>query len=151
MVKAFGERPASTFVPIPPSAIVGDALYDDRMLKLLLRFGEGLELDIRELVRQRKSTQPVRGAELRPSVSEIAENYYLVDSLVEPCPTTVWICDDVLTAGNHYKAMQSVIKQRFPEVPTIGLFIARRAPEHAAQLGWREKTKIREATRPPDG
>ena len=138
----------ATLVPIPPSAIPGDVLYDDRLLKLLSIIGQGLGLDIRELVKQYKSVHPAHESELRPSVSEIAENYYIDDSLIEPSPTSVCIVDDVLTGGNHYKAMQSVIQRHFPGVATVGMFVARRVPEEAAQISWREKMKIRAAVRP---
>jgi hypothetical protein len=139
---------AATWVPIPPSAIRGDVLYDDRVLKLLSTIEQGLGLDIRELVKQYKNVQPAHESELRPSVSEIAENYYIDDGLISPCPTGVWIFDDVLTGGNHYKAMQSVIQRRFPGVVTVGMFVARRVPEEAAQISWREKMKTRAAVRP---
>ena len=129
----------ATLVPTPPSAVFGDSLHDDRMLRLVSMIGEGLEVDVRELVKQHTSTKASRGADLRPSVSEIASNYYIDETLAQPYPKNVWVFDDVLTGGNHYKAMESVIIQRFPLASTIGIFIARRAPEEAARLSWREK------------
>lgn len=142
----------STFVPVPPSRIHGDPLYDDRMLRLLFTMGDGLALDIRELVKQRKSTEPARGSEARPSVSEIAENYYVDDSLTNPPPTRVWVFDDVLTGGNHYKAMQLIIRQCFPMVTIAGMFVARRVPEEAARLNWRERRERRDdAGKSPNG
>jgi len=38
----------------------------------------------------------------------------------------IGILDDVLTAGTHFRAMQTVLSDRFPGVPIIGLFVARR-------------------------
>jgi hypothetical protein len=42
------------------------------------------------------------------------------------------ILDDVLTAGTHFRAMSIVLSQRFPGVPIVGLFIARRVFPPAA-------------------
>ena len=113
------------------------------MMRLISEVGEGLQLDIRELVRQQRSTVPVRGADVRPTVSEIAANYYINERAVEPVPTRIWIFDDVLVGGNHFKAMQSLIRKRFPGVPTVGMFIARRVPDEADRLLWRDKIRVR--------
>lgn len=59
-----------TFVPIAPSAISGDTLYDDRIMKLLLTIGQGKDLDIRDLVKQRESVPPAHESEIRPSISQ---------------------------------------------------------------------------------
>ncbi len=32
--------------------------------------------------------------------------------------------DDVLTKGTHFKVMQKILNQHYPQAPTIGLFIA---------------------------
>jgi hypothetical protein len=49
--------------------------------------------------------------------------------VAEPTPTRIWIFDDVLTAGCHFKTVQRVVQERFPGVPTAGFFVARRVPE----------------------
>jgi hypothetical protein len=120
---------AATLVPIPPSAIEGDPLYDNRMTLVLKAMGSGLDLDIRELVKQYRSVPPAHQCAIRPTITDIVENYYIDEDLTEPTPTSVWIFDDVLTAGNHYKAMQAVIQERFPGIGTAGFFAARRVPE----------------------
>lgn len=117
----------ATLVPIPPSCIRGEAGYDDRMTKVLRLMGQ--DLDVRELVRQYRSVLPAHECEVRPTVAEIIENYYIDEDVADPPPSVVWIFDDVLTAGSHYKAMQEVIRERFPGTPTAGFFVARRVPE----------------------
>jgi hypothetical protein len=37
----------------------------------------------------------------------------------------IGVFDDVLTVGRHYRAMHTVLSQRFPGVPITGIFIAR--------------------------
>jgi predicted amidophosphoribosyltransferase len=120
-----------TLVPIPPSAALGDPLYDDRMTRILngMRQKLGMELDIRELVKQRSSTHPVHENEERPTPWQIVQNYYLDEDLVHPAPDGIWVFDDMLTTGAHYKAMQTVIRDRFPDIVIVGIFVARRVPE----------------------
>ena len=120
---------AATLVPTPPSAIRGDPLYDDRMMRILRIVGYSFDLDIRELVKQHRSVPPVHETDDRPSPTDLIENYYIEESLVEPTPNQVWIFDDLITAGSHYKAVQRVLRNRFPNLPTLGIFVARRVPE----------------------
>ncbi len=121
----------ATLVPIPPSAIAGDPLYDDRLMRMLkqMKVGLGYKLDIRELVKQVQSVSPAHESEARPTIEEIYDNYCIDEDLTEPEPTEIWIFDDVLTAGCHFKAMQRILTERFPGVETAGFFVARRVPE----------------------
>jgi predicted amidophosphoribosyltransferase len=43
----------------------------------------------------------------------------------------IGIFDDVLTTGAHFKSVQSLLRDQFPQAQIIGLFIARRVPETA--------------------
>lgn len=144
----FSDIGLSTGVPIPPAAIPGDPLYDDRMFEVVSRLGPGLGLDVRKLVKQYKTVHPTRGSEVRPSIPQLMDNYYVDEHLATPPPTKVLIFDDVLVGGNHYKAMQLVIQQRFSGVPTVGVFVARRVPDEAARMSWREKMRLRAIEEP---
>lgn len=117
-----------TLVPIPPSKAKDDPLYDDRMLRMLEMLGRGLDVDIRELILQHESMAAVHESENRPSPDELIRNYYIDETVAEPLPKAVALFDDLLTAGAHFKAAQSVIETRYPGVPTAGIFIARRVP-----------------------
>jgi hypothetical protein len=44
-------------------------------------------------------------------------------------PNAIFIFDDVLTAGCHYKAIEIVLRNRFPNTPLRGLFLARAVPQ----------------------
>lgn len=121
-----------TFVPIPPSKAKGDPMYDDRVLRLLQAMCVGRHTDIRELVVQQQSLAPAHLATRRPTPEELAANYNLDERFTEPTPQTLFVVDDVLTTGSHYKAVKRLLEQRFPQVPVIGLFIARRAPKSIA-------------------
>lgn len=129
--------PDWAIVPVPPSKAKGDPAYDDRLLRVChLLSGAKRPLDIRELVIQSESTVAAHEAEpgQRPSVEELVAIYTIDEAISQPTPKSILIVDDVLTAGTHYRAMHTVLSQRFAGVPINALFIARRVfpPEEAA-------------------
>lgn len=122
----------ATLVPVPGSKAVGHPDFDDRMVKMLR--GIRPNVDVRELVSQRTSTVAAHevGAGQRVTVEELIAAYQIDETLANPCPRQIGIFDDVLTAGTHYRAMHTVLTERFPGVKITGLFVARRVfpPEH---------------------
>jgi predicted amidophosphoribosyltransferase len=81
--------------------------------------------------RARLSTPAVHDQENRPRPDQIQANYSIDDALKNPAPQVIGLVDDVLTTGAHYRAASAVLKEAFPDVRVIGLFIARRVPEAA--------------------
>jgi hypothetical protein len=120
---------SATLVPIPSSKTHDDPEYDDRLPRILQELGRERHLDIRELVVMTKSVAQSHLAEERVSIEELIESMGIDEALVEPRPRTIGIFDDVLTTGRHFKAVQSVLRERFPDVPIVGVFVARRVPE----------------------
>ena len=118
-----------TFVPVPPSKAKGDPAYDDRITRMLRRIRRDPPIDVRELIIQRVSTDAAHGSDDRPSPSDLMELYELDESLMKPEPQALVVVDDVLTTGSHYRAVQRVLSERFPNTEVVGLFIARRAPD----------------------
>lgn len=118
-----------TFVPIPPSKAKTDPMYDDRMLRLLQAVCKDRHTDIRELVVQVQSVAAAHLSETRPTPDVLVANYRLDESLTDPTPTTIFVVDDVLTTGCHFKAVKRMLERRFPDATIVGLFIARRAPK----------------------
>lgn len=118
-----------TFVPIPPSKAKSDPLYDDRMVRLLQAICVDRYTDIRELVVQTRSLAAAHTSNVRPTPDELVANYSLDEALAQPPPKTIFVVDDVLTTGCHFKAMKRVLIKRFPDAQIIGLFIARRVPK----------------------
>ena len=115
-----------TFVPIPPSKVQTDPLYDDRLLRMLQIAFEGRHTDVRELVVQLQSMEAVHLSERRPTPDELIANYRLDESLADPAPQIIFIVDDMLTTGCHFKAVQQLLVERFPQAKIAGLFLARR-------------------------
>lgn len=118
---------SATFVPVPPSRIASDTLYDDRMTQVLKLLGQNV--DVRELVVQSEGMHDAHTAQHRPGPNALYQNYEIRTSLVEPIPSQVAVVDDVLTTGAHFKAMKRILEETFPDAPVVGLFLARRVPE----------------------
>ena len=117
---------SATFVPVPPSRIVNDPLYDDRMTQVLRQLGP--DIDVRQLVLQIESMESAHNSPDRPSPTEIYDNYTIDASLAEPVPSQIAVVDDVLTTGAHFKAMTRILQDAFPNIGVVGLFLARRVP-----------------------
>lgn len=118
-----------TFVPVPPSKAKHDPLYDDRMDRMLDRVCDGLCADVRELVIQKQTLDPFHLSPTRPRPDDLIANYEFDSSIAEPAPTTIIICDDVITTGSHFKAIKHVLKKHYPNTTIAGLFLARRVPK----------------------
>jgi hypothetical protein len=117
---------AATLVPVPPSKAADHPEHDRRMERICGAILPGL--DVRPLVRQTATTaaaHEVAPGE-RPSVEELLAVYEIDETLAQPAPTVIGIFDDVLTAGTHYRAMETALRNRFAGVPIFGFFIARR-------------------------
>jgi len=125
----FNPQAQVTFVPIPPSKSKLDPLYDDRIVRMLnLVCLSMTSSDVRELVVLKESTQAAHEcANNRPPPEELIANYCIDDKLINPPPKSIFIVDDVLTTGCHYKAVKQMLTQAFDSVPIYGIFIARRA------------------------
>ena len=120
----------ATFVPVPGSKAPGDPDYDDRMQQVCRLLGP--KVDVRTLVIQTQSTAPAHeaGGGHRVSVDELLAIYKIDESLTGPAPTYLAVVDDVLTTGTHFRAMKTVLASRFPGVPILGAFVARRVWAH---------------------
>jgi len=119
----------ATFIPVPPSRIKTDHLYDDRVVQILHKLGDAV--DVRDAVTQTADYDASHGTEVRLGPDELYQLYEIDMELSEPTPTSLVVVDDVLTTGAHFKAMKRVLNMTFPDVPLIGVFVARRVPEYA--------------------
>jgi predicted amidophosphoribosyltransferase len=114
-----------TLVPIPPSKCKSDPEYDNRMTCALnLAFKK--KADIRELLVQKKSKTPSHKSSIRPTISQLHKNLEIDDTLGKELKKNIILVDDVITTGAHFKACEKKIKEHFPGINILGLFIARR-------------------------
>lgn len=118
---------SATLVPTPGSKARDHPDYDDR-IERICRLMRNPEPDVRNLVYQTQSTaashEVAQGN--RVTVQQLIEAYAIDEAAAQRTPTSIGVVDDVLTAGTHFRAMHSVLSARFPGVPIIGLFVARR-------------------------
>ena len=119
----------ATHIPIPPSKSRTDPNYDDRVLKMIQVACSGLGADIRELVYQVNSIPAAHESDDRPTPTDLRSNYAINEAIAGKVPELMLVYDDVLTTGAHFKAMRSILSDRYPHVRIIGLFIARRVPD----------------------
>lgn len=117
----------ATLVPVPGSKVKGHPDFDDR-IEQICRAMRQPPPDVRAQVVQTESTiaSHMAGGGDRVTVAGLLAIYKINEALALPMPRKIAIVDDVLTAGTHYRAMHNVLSARFPTVPLIGLFIARR-------------------------
>ena len=117
----------ATVVPVPPSKAKTDQMYDDRLIQILRGIRVQNEpLDVRELVIQGDSREPAHSTlSRRPRPEDHLQAWEINESLASPAPNTIVIFDDVITTGSSFKAMQTLLTERFPDVEIYGLFIAR--------------------------
>lgn len=115
------------FVPAPPSAAPTDPSYDDRMYQALTSTPN--YFDVKKIICQLKNRNPshkcVDGH--RPKIEDLISAYGIDETFSDVNPKAFVICDDVITNGTTFKAMQYVLRTKFPMVPMVGIFVARRA------------------------
>lgn len=104
---------AHTFVPIPSSD------GTNRPISTLLN--RLVLSDTRELLEQRKATPA--GWRLLPAGR--AELLTVNELVADPRPDAVMLVDDVLTTGSHFRAARNALRERWPGMPIVGLFLAR--------------------------
>lgn len=116
----------ATIVPVPPSKALDHPDYDDRIEQICRQLGP--QVNVRPLIQQSVSTVAAHeaGDGARITVEELTQIYRVDESQAHPAPQVIGVVDDVLTAGTHFRAMDAALRKRFPGVPVLGFFIARR-------------------------
>ncbi|MCY4302004.1 MAG: hypothetical protein OXC68_09775 [Aestuariivita sp.] len=137
LYNAFGNADlrSYTFVPVPPSKARANPLYDDRMMVMLGTLSKlfyqnrGYHLDVREMVKQTRNTVAAHETDTRPEPAALVALYEIQQCMVSAAQDRIVICDDVLTTGCHFRAMEIVIMAAIPNATIYGMFLARRVPE----------------------
>lgn len=117
-------EPNVLFVPIPPSRARTDELYDNRIIQVLTNFCQDrANAEFREIITLANNMTPTH--EEKKSPEEIIPLLTVDDALCQDQKEIIFLVDDVITEGAHFKACQAVLQQRFPNSRIKGLFIAR--------------------------
>lgn len=118
-----------SIIPIPPSKKRTDPLYDDRLIKILDSANELLEpkyrFDIKDIIIQNESYEPSHKLSKRPTFEELKQRYQIENVNLNQFREKIFIFDDVLTMGSHFKAIKSLLHEKYPSKKICGLFIAR--------------------------
>jgi hypothetical protein len=116
-----------TVVPIPPSKVKTDPLYDDRLSRSLRAVDPNL--DVRELLVTKQSMRAhheFEAGEKRPTPDDLYTMLGIDETcLKSPVKETIILFDDLLTNGTHFKACKRLIQERLPDHAVIDLFIGR--------------------------
>ena len=115
------------FVPIPPSKTKEAPDYNSRNVEILEEVKKAFPtMQIQELIYQKKSTSADHFSTKRQTVQQLIDNYSVQESMLIKLPKRIILFDDVITAGRHFKAIQTIFSQRQPLIIEVfGFFIAR--------------------------
>jgi hypothetical protein len=116
--------PRLTFVPIPPSKMVGDAEYDDRITQIARQISPD---GTRELIRAITPRVARHSGDNKHDPNELRGTLQIDGELCDPAPTHVFLIDDVITTGCGFMVCKQMLVERFPAVKVTGMFVARRA------------------------
>lgn len=134
-VKSAADR--MVLVPIPPSRHRSNPEYDDRMAQVLRTYEHhskqlGYAPFVLELVEQKADMRKAHESpDDRPSINELMDNYSIrreeCGMLRESERKYVYVVDDMLTTGAHFKAMQkTILNVGIPGIKVMGIFLTRR-------------------------
>lgn len=124
-----------TWVPIPSSKLPDHVDYDPRLPRVLQQaFGQRNDCDIRELIKQSKSTEAdhVLG-ENRSSMDELEQVATLDLEEINRSAIRengIILFDDMLTSGKHFRCYSDLLQSHFSDVSIMGVFVARRIFRH---------------------
>jgi hypothetical protein len=116
----------AAFVPVPPSKVKADPLYDDRMVQICKKLNAPKGVDVREVIEQIASTDSVHEG-IRLSPQQLKANYRFDDLVAAKMSKNVAVVDDLLTTGSHFRALKEMILEKIPDARVVGFFVARRA------------------------
>lgn len=129
LTSAFGEYEMSSvvLVPIPPSEAESDPNFDPRMFLIAEEVAKRCKAGYRPLLCTPVSRPKLHSNSKSRDVEELVRQIALNHDAEQPAPASVVLLDDVLTTGCTFVACKRVLKERFGDIPIVGVFVARRA------------------------
>lgn len=115
----------STVFSIPSSKLKTDPEYDPRFDMLFDRLGIlKWNVNVTEPIICKASQVAVHlgGASRNPD--DIKDNYQW-KGFEDDCPEEVYIIDDVITSGGHFRACKEIVQENCPETSVIGIFFCK--------------------------
>lgn len=115
-------------VPIPPSKAPTDPLYDDRMVQVAQQLAGPSGAIACELLVREVSAPPLHQGDRRRDLDELRAQIRVRTPRDVACPQRIFVLDDVLTTGAHFRVAKDALSSVFRAAEIFGLFIARRIP-----------------------
>lgn len=117
------------WIPVPPSKIETDPMFDDRVheiLKLAQDKCTNKNNIVANVVKQTSNRIASATSREARNPSSLISNYEM-DDITDYNPETdiIIIFDDVLTTGCHFKAVKSLILDKYKDSNIIGIFVAK--------------------------
>lgn len=123
------------FVPIPPSKTVQNPNYDDRITQVLTGACPDLNIEYKELIMVKEDMDAFhQSATARLSPKQLIGKLEINEVLADNIKPIIFLIDDVITTGSHFKACKELLLNRFPEVKVGGIFVARRNFEQTSTI-----------------
>lgn len=126
--------PSNTLlVPIPPSAPRNHIEYDDRMTRVCSLISSKLgyhTADCFESIRHLGSTHE---RTMKRDVDLIISNTAFHSEMITPNIRYIFLVDDQLTKGTHFKAMKRIITSKF-NIQVFGLFWAKQDSDYLYEV-----------------
>lgn len=116
----------SVLIPAPTSKPRSSVLFDSRIddsINELIKYRPDLKLQhILDMSEEIRSAHSEGG----PRDPAIIEQYITVSNFKGiDIPDKVFIIDDIITTGGHFKAAKNAILKRFPDMNVVGVFWAK--------------------------
>jgi len=80
--------------------------------------------NVHELILQKQSLNPLHKSKKR-NPHELEVNYLINAPNAGVKFSEIWLFDDVLRNGTHFRAIHNILTRSFPQTKIVGFFIAR--------------------------
>ncbi|ACX74425.1 hypothetical protein Fisuc_0815 [Fibrobacter succinogenes subsp. succinogenes S85] len=106
-------------IPMPPSKKKGTPEYDNRLVQIIKKVTNVTCLDIFDV---KESVESTHKPEQTKDLIAIQNNLVMSTTEKIEILDLVYVLDDVLTTGTHFKAIKNKILEINPDIRVIGLF-----------------------------
>ena len=119
-----------TFVPIPTSKSADHPEYDDRLAQIARLIAPGG--DIRDPLYTVATRNALHVDDARRDPVALRQSLAIRQATLAPPPQHIVLLDDVITTGCSFRVCSDLLHEAFPNVPILGLFVARRVIQSVA-------------------
>lgn len=122
---------SSTFIPIPTSKSGDHPEYDDRLMQIARLIAPGG--DVRDLIYTVATRNALHADGARRDPVALRQSLAIRQTALAPPPQHIFLLDDVITTGCSFRVCSDLLREQFPGIDIIGLFVARRIIPSAAE------------------